>query len=95
MAKRNLIFAYIEKHNSKRKGIHSKNNNTNHKEGKYYKKKYKFIIINDGSTDNTHEILKSFNKKSLISSIDMTPDSRKIPKALIVFFSATCCGIFR
>ena len=32
---------------------------------KYYKKKYKFIIINDGSTDNTHEILKSFNKKFL------------------------------
>ena len=33
---------------------------------KYYKKRYKFIIINDGSTDNTHKILKSINKKFLV-----------------------------
>ena len=30
---------------------------------KYYKSKYKFIVINDGSTDKTHKILKSMNIK--------------------------------
>ena len=30
---------------------------------KYYNKKYKFIIINDGSTDNTHKAIKSIKKK--------------------------------
>ena len=30
---------------------------------KNYKKKYKFIVINDGSTDNTHQEVKSLNKK--------------------------------
>lgn len=39
--RRNYIFAYIEKPKRKRKWIHSKNRNTNHKKGKYYKKKYR------------------------------------------------------
>ena len=33
---------------------------------KNYKKKYKFIVINDGSTDNTHQEVKSLNKKKII-----------------------------
>ncbi len=33
---------------------------------KNYKKKYKFIIVNDGSTDKTHQILKSINKKNIV-----------------------------
>ena len=37
MARRNIIFAYIEKPKRKRKGIHSKNRHTNQKNGKYFK----------------------------------------------------------
>lgn len=37
MAKRYLTPAYIDKPKRKRRGIHSKNRNTNNKNGKYYK----------------------------------------------------------
>ena len=37
MAKRVFPKAYISKPKKKRKGIHSKNRNTNQKGGKYYK----------------------------------------------------------
>ncbi len=36
MAKRYLTPAYIDKPKKKRRGIHSKNKNTNNKNGKYY-----------------------------------------------------------
>lgn len=37
MAKRFFPKAYVHKVKKKRKGIHSKNRNTNQKNGKYYK----------------------------------------------------------
>ena len=37
MAKRFFPKAYVHKPKKKRKGIHSKNRNTNQKSGKYYK----------------------------------------------------------
>ena len=36
MANRNLFATYIKKQKKKRKGIHSKNRNTNQKAGKYF-----------------------------------------------------------